>query len=176
MNTIVVSIHGGARPNDRSDPKGRAAFGVSFGSPGCPRNTHGTLELEAVQTSQRAILEALRQALTILENMYHDGEFLDRYKEIIIKTNNNYLAMSMDEWIWTWLGTGGKKSNGKLVEHWPTILELHKTICRFESSYWASVRFWKVDREDIEDADTLMKSALGPRGDEVMDSSSESSQ
>ena len=160
MNTIVVSIQGGARPNDRNAEDAAAAYAVSFGHPICARNSWGLLAETEAQTAHRAVLEALSVAFRILEYMHWCGEFQGKWKEIIIKTNNEVLIKSMNEWAWDWMRTGGVKASGENVEYWHVLEWLHRTICKFEVFYHASVRFWKVDRDDLTDADDMMRYQL----------------
>jgi len=160
MNTIVVSIDGGSRGNNiKSNPNSTAAFGVFFGR-NCPRNFCRKLDRDLPQTSNRAELEALFQALVALKEMYDHGDFRDRYREVIIMTDSEYVAKSMDKWIWNWLKHDGRTVGGKPVKHWELVEELHDRICAFEQDCNMSVRFWRVDREWNAEADALVNQAL----------------
>ena len=158
MNSVVVSIHSGARPNNRS--YGSAAYAVSFGDKPCVRDMFDLLDEDLPQTQHRAILEALDMCLDTFHDMVRNDDIPFGRPLFVIKTNSETLIRSMDEWIWDWVENGGYKKNGKEVEHWDLIEKIHETICYLESDFNATVRFWKVDREDISDAVSLMRDAL----------------
>ena len=82
MKTIVISVDGGSRGNSGNDPASRAAYGVFFG-PGCRYNRCSTLQYGVPQLSNRAELEAIRQALRVIQSRHRSGEF-DGWREIII--------------------------------------------------------------------------------------------
>lgn len=63
QHTMVVHIDGACRNNGK--PNARAAYGVYFG-PGSPHNTQGLLAASLPQTSTRAEIEALGQALDVI--------------------------------------------------------------------------------------------------------------
>lgn len=100
MRTIVISVDGGSRGNNRNNPNSLAAYGVYFG-PNCPRNTRGLLDPDDPQTSSRAELEAVHKALLYVQGMTMFGE-LDGWHEVILKLDSEYVAKSFSEWIWKW--------------------------------------------------------------------------
>jgi ribonuclease HI len=156
MRTIVISVDGGSRGNNRNDPKSRGAYGVFFG-PNCYRNTNGLLPQSAPQTSSRAELEGVRQALEVVQGMKDAGE-IDGWREVIIKLDSEYAAKCLSEWIWTWVGNDFMTRKGTPVEHGDLIREMHATITELEKE--GAVRFWRVGREWNRDADALVNQAL----------------
>ena len=161
MRSIVISVDGGSRGNNRNDPKSRAAYGVFFG-PTCPRNVYGLLDQNAPQTNQRAELEGVRKALEIVQGMKAVGE-LDGWREIIIKLDSDYVARSLGEYIWTWENNGYITRKGTNVEHGDIFREMHAMILQMEEEM--SVRFWRVGREWNQDADALVNQALDDAAD-----------
>ena len=157
LDTVVISIHAGARSQGTYDAE--ASYAVAFGDEDCERNESGSLDEYESRTQYRALLEALRSALEICKTMIEDDELPCQSPTFIIKTNNKTLIRSMDEWIWDWVDDGGAKANGQQVEHWETVEEIHQTILGIEED-GAEVLFWKVDRADIPDADHLMRTEL----------------
>ncbi len=161
MRTLVISVDGGSRGNNRLDPKSRAAWGVYFG-PDCPRNAWGLLDRAVPQTSSRAELEAVRNALGIVQGMKKAGE-LDGWREVILKVDSDYVARSLSEWIWSWEKNGYVTRKGTPVEHGDLIREIHATINSMEEEM--AVRFWRVGREWNSEADALVNHALDDGAD-----------
>ncbi|KAK5105497.1 hypothetical protein LTS08_001774 [Lithohypha guttulata] len=160
MNTIVVQVHGVAIPNSRTDPTGRAGAGIYFGRDDCPHNMNFALQPYVVQTANRAILEAVRTALSELISMRHTK--LDpRWKEVLIMTNNDYVKQSLDKWVWEWEHNGWQRM-GRLdnIKNLETMKEVHNLLTYIETMLNMAVRFWKVDRKDIFGADRLATQAL----------------
>lgn len=158
---MVVSVDGGSRGNNRSDPKSRAAWGVFFG-PDCPRNAWGLLDRTDLQTSSRAELESVRKALNIIQDMKKAGE-LDGWREVIVKCDSDYVARSLGEWIWSWEKNGYVTRKGTPVEHGDIIREIHATITNMEEDM--AIRFWRVGREWNREADALVNHALDDAAD-----------
>ena len=156
MRTIVVSVDGGSRSNNRNDPKSRGAYGVYFG-PNCHRNTNGLLDHSVPQTSSRAELEGARKALEVIQGMKRDGE-IDGWREIIIKLDSDYVAKSLADYIWTWESNGFTTRKDTPVEHGDLIREMHSMITELEKE--GAVRFWRVNREWNKEADKLVNQAL----------------
>ena len=156
MKTVVISVDGGSRGNNRNDPKSRAAYGVFFG-PDCHRNTNGLLAQDVPQTSSRAELEGVRKALEVVQSMKRDGE-IEGWREIIIKLDSDYVAKSLCDYIWTWEENGFVTRKGTPVQHGDLIRELHACISQLEKE--GAVRVWRVNREWNKDADALVNQAL----------------
>ena len=89
MKTIVISTDGGSRGNSEGDPSSRAAYAIFFGR-GCRYNRCSTLQHGVPQLSNRAELEAVRQALRVIQSRHRSGEF-DGWREIIISKSCNSL-------------------------------------------------------------------------------------
>lgn len=161
MKSIVVSVDGGSRGNNASNPNSRAAYGVSFG-PGCMWNVCHVLKASDPQTSSRAELEAVRQALQVVLTRRAQGEF-DGWREIIIKTDSDYVAKSFTQYIWEWEVNGYRKTDGKPVQHMELIQDIHATIVAMEPHM--AVRFWRVDRQWNTEADALVNRVLDETSD-----------
>ena len=159
LNTVVISIHASARVEWGDVTE--FPFAVAFGDEESDRNVCSVLNCwPEKQTQYRALLEALLVALRVCKIMIEDKELPYRYPTFVIKTNNMTLIRSMVEWIWDWVNERGAKANGKPVEHWDVIQEIHDTILELETDH-AHVLFWKVDRADIADADDLLDDPAG---------------
>lgn len=161
MKSIVVSIDGGSRGNDSTNPNSKAAYGVSFG-PGCIWNVCHVLKATDPQTSSRAELEAVRQALHVVLTRRTQGEF-DGWREVIIKTDSYYVAKSLSQHIWEWEVNGYRKADGTPVKHADLIQDIHATIVAMEQHM--AVRFWRVDRQWNAEADVLVNRALDAASD-----------
>lgn len=154
--SLVVSIDGACRGNNRSDPNSRASYGVYFGQTS-PHNRYGCLDRELVQTSSRAELEAAIKAVETIAELDLTGQ---RTTRVILKTDSDYLHKSMTEWIWNWLANGGKASTGRKVEHVEDFFALHHRIMEIEKAKRIRVQFWRVPREFNQAADALANLAL----------------
>ena len=157
-----MAIDGACRRNKRDDPDSTAAYGIWFGN-NCPRNSYGLLPSRDLQTSIRAELHAAVVALDNIDIMYKDGE-LGGIKHVILKTDSDWLARSMSEWVWIWEEKRGLNSAGKVTAHWEDIKKLHKLIQVFEIERAVAVRFWRVDREWNKAADLLANRPLDEAG------------
>lgn len=160
MNTIVIEVHGISRLNDPSKPDSAAAFGVFFG-PTCARNASFMLSTHLKQTANRALLEAVRYTLNNVIQMRHTN-FIPGWKELIIMTNSDYAKKSLSNWVWQWEKNGWRRTGGKeLIENIEIMQDLHNLMSYMEHSLDMSVRFWKVDREELDGANGLARKALG---------------
>jgi ribonuclease HI len=120
------------------------------------------LDRAVPQTSSRAELEAVRNALGIVQGMKKAGE-LDGWREVILKVDSDYVARSLSEWIWSWEQNGYVTRKGTPVEHGDLIREIHATINSMEEEM--AVRFWRVGREWNREADALVNHALDDGAD-----------
>jgi ribonuclease HI len=151
--TLVLSIDGGCRPNDRADPNAKAAFAVYLG-PNSPDNHAALLDPGEVQTSNRAELGAAIAALRIVGRKRREGEF-ETVREVILMTDSEYVARSMSSWVWNWERNGWTKSGGGSVENAELQMRLHGLVTALKGS-GVSVRFWRVRREWNEEADRMV--------------------
>lgn len=159
MNTIVIQVQGISRFNDTSNPNSAAAVGVYYG-PQCPRNTFYPLPNQVKQTANRAVLESIRCALNNVTKM-RSTDFIPGWKEVIVMTNSEYAKMSLSTWVWAWEKNGWNRAGGTgVMENLDVMQGLHNLICYIEDTLDMSVKFWKVDREDIAGADELAKMAM----------------
>lgn len=157
MHTLVLSIDGGCRPNNRADPNAKAAFAVYFG-PNSPDNYAALLDPGEVQTSNRAELGAAIAALRIVGTKRREGEF-EIVREVILMTDSEYVAKNMSSWVWNWERNGWRKSGGGRVENAELMVRLHGLITALEGS-GVSVRFWRVGREWNKEADGMVGEVL----------------
>lgn len=165
MASLVLSVDGGSSINDSSNPDSRAAYGVYFG-PGCRWNRCGTLDYYEPQTSSRAELKAVYQALRAIETRQSYGE-LDQCRDLVIKTDSTYVANSLTDWIWRWAADDFYRADGNAVKNRDLMMDIHKLICDLEESM--SVRFWRVGREWNQEPDALVKRALSGSSDSGYD-------
>lgn len=142
-SSMVVYIDGACRNNGTSSA--RASYGVFFG-PGSPYNNHGLLPSSLPQTSTRAEIEALAQALSIISEITANDFSLS---EIKIATDSNFLVDAMSKWIEGWIENDGIGSNGTQVAHFDTLKQLHEKLDHMEYSDdgGVEVHFWHIPRE-----------------------------
>lgn len=156
MRSVVIAVDGAARNNSNTDPDSRGAWGVYWGNLSAS-NRHGLLDPNVPQTSIRAELEAVHQALLMIQHRRNNGD-LEGWKQFIIKLDADYVKKVFDEYVWQWERRSWKKSDGKTPAHLPLIQEIHSMICDVEKQ--GALRFWRVGREWNQDADLLANSAL----------------
>jgi ribonuclease HI len=158
--SLVISIDGACRGNNRLDPNSRASYGVYFGQ-SSPHNRCGCLDSFLPQTSTRAEIEGAIQAVEMIAQLDLRAQ---RTTRVVLKTDSDYLHKSMTEWMFKWLQTGGVGSAGRQVEHWKYLLALHNRIVEVENAKRIRIQFWWVPREYNGKADELANQALD-RGD-----------
>jgi ribonuclease HI len=92
-NSLAVFIDGAYRGN--GTPSARASYGVYFG-PNSGYNTYGLLPSNLPQTSTRAEIEALVQALRMIVHVFnHDL----RLSNIKIASDSSFLVNAMSVWM-----------------------------------------------------------------------------
>ncbi|KAL6898553.1 ribonuclease H-like protein [Trichoderma evansii] len=155
-HTVVVSIDGACRGNGTS--LARAAWGVYFG-PQSAHNSSGILDPALPQTSTRAEIEALSQALDIICSDVSKDFSLQRY---CIITDSSYLVQTFSKWIQNWIANGGKTSAGKKVAHFETLKKIHERLddMTYGDNGGMDFKFWQVPREKNQEADLLANEAL----------------
>ncbi|OTA06916.1 hypothetical protein A9Z42_0077260 [Trichoderma parareesei] len=154
--TVVVSIDGACRGN--GTPSARAAWGVYFG-PQSMLNASGTLDATLPQTSTRAEIEALSQALDIIRHDVSEDHSLVHYH---IRTDSSYLANTFSTWIYDWIKNGGMNSQGKRAAHFEVLKQIHERLddMTYGDDGGMTFKFWLVPREENKEADALASQAL----------------
>ena len=159
-STLLVHTDGGCRNNGYSNAC--AAFGVFFG-PDSQYNTCGLLHPSLRQTSIRAEIHALEQALVIVQSILQDSANSDlEVTEVYFATDSEYLVNCLTRWMPGWKQNGGRKADGKPVAHFKVLEALSdETDCLV--NLWNEpiyCRLWHVPRSHNEQADHLVKRAL----------------
>ncbi|KAI3392417.1 hypothetical protein diail_5723 [Diaporthe ilicicola] len=154
--TVVVSIDGACRDNGK--PTARASWGVFFG-PGSRFNSSGRLSPSCPQTSSRAEIEALSQALATIRDLSHHDMTLS---DIKIRSDSGYLCQAMSMWVEGWIENDGLRPNGQPVAHFDKLKEIHETLdeMTYGDDGGLQFQFWHVPREENREADGLANSAL----------------
>ncbi|KAH7388613.1 ribonuclease H-like domain-containing protein [Pyrenochaeta sp. MPI-SDFR-AT-0127] len=127
--------------------------------PDSPHNTYGILPNSLPQTSTRAEIEALCQALKIVCDVTdHDLKL----SEIKIATDSRFLVDAMSQWIEQWIEDNGMGSSGRQVAHFDVLKHIYEQLDYMEYSddgRAREVQFWYVPRE-MNEADVLANKAL----------------
>jgi ribonuclease HI len=154
--TLVVHIDGACRNNGKADA--RAAFGVYFG-PNSKYNTFGLLDSSLPQTSNRAEIEALVQAIKVLKLITANDI---KVQDIKIATDSEYLANAIALWMDGWKEDGGVKSNGEPVAHFEVLEEICSTLDEMEFGDDGGIecQMWRIGRDENAAADLLANSAF----------------
>ncbi|CAE7010499.1 hypothetical protein CFE70_001904 [Pyrenophora teres f. teres 0-1] len=155
-NSMVVFIDGACRNN--GSPTARASYGVYFG-PESPYNRYGLVPDSLPQTSTRAEIEALSQALEVIRAITDRDFELSRIK---IATDSSFLVKAMSQWIETWIENGGIGSEGRRVAHFQILKQLHEMLdyMEYSDAGGREVQFWHVPRERNNEADALANKAF----------------
>ncbi|KAI0016397.1 ribonuclease H-like protein [Xylariomycetidae sp. FL0641] len=154
--TLVVHIDGACRDNGK--PTARAAWGVFVG-PNSLYNAYGRLDPNLLQTSSRAEIEALGQALDIVVNI------TNRYfslTDVKIVSDSEYVVNTMSMWIQDWIENGGVNRSRRPAAHYQKLKALHEKLdeMEFGDDGGLQVQFWHVPREENREADRLANLAL----------------
>ncbi|KAK2010197.1 ribonuclease H-like protein [Colletotrichum eremochloae] len=154
--SLVVYIDGACRGN--GTPSARASWGVYFG-PGSRHNRRGLLAPALPQTSARAEIEALAQALDALREVTARDYSLTKIK---IATDSEYLANAMSLWIGDWIENEGINARGHRVAHFETLRELHERLddMTYGDDGGLDIMFWPITREENQEADKLANEAF----------------
>ena len=83
-----------------------------------------------------------------------------RFKQLMILTDSEYIRDTFSKNVFTWEVNEWKRSKGRKIEHLPEIQTLHTTIKLLETTLDMAVRFWRVERADLDGADDLAKDAM----------------
>ncbi|XP_006463390.1 hypothetical protein AGABI2DRAFT_144709 [Agaricus bisporus var. bisporus H97] len=152
---IAVFVDGACRGNGYLGA--RAGMGVYFG----PRSRHNIsqrLDDDGPQTSQRAEINAAILALDRVKSLLDQ----DRLETdlVVIASDSEYLVTGISKWIYKWYDNGWTNAKGGDVSNREDFEELDELVDELEDDYGVFVKFWKVDREDNEEADELAKDAV----------------
>ena len=155
-STMVVSIDGACRNNGTASA--RASWGVYFG-PESPHNANGLVQLGIRQTITRAEIEALSQALRIIQDIA-SGDF--SFHEILMVSDSAFLVRAMSEWIEGWIENDGRNAEGRRVAHYGVLKDIHELLDEMEygDDGGLDIKFWHVPRERNMGADMLANQAL----------------
>jgi ribonuclease HI len=115
----------------------------------------GLLPAEQKKTSQNAEIFA---AQTALEN--GQGALGLDTTQLVVITDSDYLTKCMSKYIYKWLRNGFLDAEGKKVVNWKALQALHEQVECMESEE-VKVCFWRVPREQNENADRLANEAFG---------------
>jgi ribonuclease HI len=147
---VVVFVDGACRNNGTSYAQG--GVGIHFGR-NSRYNWAGTLaQGYVVHTSQRAELAAALRAIDQCEAVN------DRYPNItqfVIASDSQYLVRGITDWIYKWIDNGWTNSAGYNLANADLWSQLHSRV----SQSWVDIMFWKVDRDENEEADEMAKEA-----------------
>ncbi|KAI4924709.1 hypothetical protein J4E85_007826 [Alternaria conjuncta] len=156
--SVVVFIDGACRNNGQ--PTARASWAVSFGWES-RYNTGGLLDKSLPQTSTRAEIEALIQALDVIR--YVTDIHFTRRSRVIIATDSSFLVKAMTQWMERWIENDGVGTNGEPVAHFQVLKKIHDLLNEMERSDEARSReiwLWHVPREMNRDADGIANRVL----------------
>jgi ribonuclease HI len=134
----------------------RAGMGVFFG----PRSRHNISQRlhDDPQTNQRAELHAAILALDRVKELLDDDKLETRL--VVVATDSAYLVDGITKWIYKWQDNGWTNARGGDVANREDFETLDELIDELEDDYGVFVKFWKVDRDDNEDADELAREAV----------------
>jgi ribonuclease HI len=154
--TLLVWIDGACRDNGK--PSAQASWGVYFG-PGSRYNASGRLAPAIQQTSSRAEIEALSQALDIIAEVTAGDMTL---QEVRIMSDSEYLVMAMSVWISEWIEAEGENASGRPVAHFSKLKAIHERLdeMTYGDNGGLDFKFWLVPREKNTKADALAEQAL----------------
>ncbi len=154
--TLVLWIDGACRDNGK--PSARASWGVYFG-PGSRYNARGRLPPEFSQTSFRAEIEALSQALDIVRGIT-DGDM--RLQEVRILSDSNQIVNAMTIFMQNWILNGGRTVMGHPVAHFHRLEEIHDRLddMTYGDNGGLDFKFFHICRAKNRDADALANQAL----------------
>jgi ribonuclease HI len=146
-NHVVVFVDGACRNNGTS--YAQAGLGVYFGS-NSRFNCSGSLQPGS--TSQQAELWAAIAAISQCHAVN------DRYPSIthfVIASDSQYLVRGITDWIYKWINNGWTNAAGDNLANSDLWSKLHSKV----SESWLDIMFWKVDRDENEEADQMAKNA-----------------
>lgn len=157
-NTIIVAVDGACRGNGTHHARG--AIGVFYGEDQDRRYNISRLLSGPAPTNQRAELEAARaaleRALGITRNLPH-------LRQIIVKSDSDYLVQGMTRWILRWRETDYHDNRGRQVVNGSLFRMLDDLVLQLNHC-GVEVLFWHVLRAGNREADRLANRALDAAG------------
>lgn len=156
-HAIVIATDGACRNNGRPDAV--ASCGVFFNVDSYHNKAFRTFDRRP--TSQRAELRAAIYALGSFTKMFTSGHFENNgyVTEIIIKSDSAYLVNGMTSWIIVWRQNGYLNSLGYHLKNQGLFRKLDR-LCNNLAMMGVQARFWKVPREENQQADKLANAVL----------------
>jgi ribonuclease HI len=155
-SSLVVHINGACRNNGK--PDARAAYGVYFG-PDSKYNSSGLLDASLPQTSTRAEIEGLVQAIKTIKRITEKDM---KITDVKIATDSQYLVDAVSIWMSDWKKSKGLNSDGRPVAHFQVLEELCSTMdyMQYSDDGGIECQMWWIEREKNEAADRLANSAF----------------
>ena len=156
-HAIVIATDGACRNNGR--PDAIASCGVFFNVDSYHNKAFKVHDRRP--TSQRAELRAAIYALGSFTKMFTSGYVENKgyVTEVIIKSDSAYLVNGMTSWIIAWRQNGYLNSLGYNLKNQGLFRKLDR-LCNNLAMMGVQVRFWKVPREENQQADKLANAVL----------------
>ena len=157
-SSLIIHVDGACRDNGRQ--VARSSWGVFFG-PGSPYNKCGILPPNLPQTNSRAEIEAISQALDIIQKIVVDAKDYTLQK-IYILSDSQYVVNALTAWWARWMENGGKTAAGQQVAHLEKLKEIQRRIGQIGEADGGmrQVKLWHIRRERNKEADALANRAL----------------
>jgi len=156
-HAIVIATDGACRNNGRPDAVG--ACGIFFNVDSYHNKAFKMKDPHP--TSQRAELRAAAYALGAFTKMFTSGHFVDKgyVTEVIIKSDSAYLVNGMTSWITAWRQNGYINAHGRHLRNQGLFRKLDG-LCNNLAVMGVRARFWRVPREENQQADKLANAVL----------------
>ncbi|KAL4907005.1 hypothetical protein BDW74DRAFT_150129 [Aspergillus multicolor] len=157
-NEIVIAFDGGCWNNGK--PGALSSIGVYVGD-SSQYNLACTLGQHDQHTSQRAELEACRQALLAaigIRSSWVSTEPNNKLSVVILKSDSEYVVRGVTEWLPKWKKNGFKNSGGLPVANVQQLKAIDNLIEQLEQ--YIQVAFWLVPRALNQQADNMASYAV----------------
>ena len=157
-SSIVIHIDGASRGNGYQNA--RAGWGVFVGD-NSPHNARGTIPPHFQQTNNIAEIEALSQALDIIQEIVIDARDY-AVRRIYILTDSEYVVKCLTLWWAKWMANGGINAAGKPVAHLEKLREIQDRMDNMERAgvVQRRIKLCHIRRERNTRADALANLAL----------------
>jgi len=156
IDSLVIAVDGACRGNGTLGA--RAAMGVYFGDDS-DFNQQRLLSSDDRATNQVAELSAGILALETALDIKHMELLKSPLRQVIIKSDSEYLVKGMTEWMLRWRENGFKTAKGTPITNRYLFLNLIQREKQLRES-GVGVRYWYVLRSRNTDADRLANAAL----------------